>query len=109
MVDALVGTEMEKAALRAATLHRRGPDESANRRFPQDEAKFARQRADEAHSRALQAAARAAAILEASARLHERVARLEVGGNEDSARRHRKFADDDRLLAEQKRHEALGG
>ena len=105
MVDALVGTEMEKAALRAATLHRRGPDP----RIPEDEAKFARQRADEAHGRALRAAARAAASFEASARLHERVARLEVGGNEDSARLHRKFAGDDRLLAEQKRHEALGG
>jgi hypothetical protein len=106
MVDALIGTEIEKAVLQAAGLRRRGAERSQGRRADGLDAVLARRRAKEAGMRARRAAEKAAASFAVSARMHDRLAALDPRDDDESVERHRNFAQEDRRMAEQKRREA---
>lgn len=104
MVDALVGTDIGQAALRALELQKRV---LAGIPVSEEDAELASRRAAEAHARARRAAEKAALILLAeSARLHERVANLQQRDDDKAAKRHRAAAERDRRDAAQKRREA---
>ena len=106
MVDALIGTEMEKAVLQAAGQRRRGDERSEGRRADGPDAELARRRAQEAGMRARRAAEKAAASFAVSARLHDRVAALDPRDDGESVQRHRNYAREDWRMAELKRREA---
>ena len=102
MVDALDGTAIGRTAQRAAEPLAEG-EKLPDSRVTESDVEVARRRAAEAQVRAKRAAQRAAVSLEVSARLHDAVADVQ---QEKSARVHRRFAEEDRGFAKQKRREA---
>src|SRR5690242_18410287 len=103
MVDALVGTDIGQAALRALEVQKRV---LAGIPISEEDAELSCRRAADAHARARRAAEKAALTLAESARLHERVANLRQGDDDKAAKRHRAAAERDRRDAAQKRREA---
>jgi hypothetical protein len=102
MVDALDGTAIGRTAQRAAKPLAEG-EKCPESRVTESDVEVARRRAREAQVRAKRAAQRAAMSLELSARLHEAVADVQ---QEESAKVHRGFAEEDRSFAKDKRREA---
>jgi len=100
MVDALVGTDIGRAALRELELQKRV---LAGIRVSEEDAELASRRAAGAHARARRAAEKAALTLAESARLHERVANLQQRDDDKAAKA---AAERDRRDAAQKRREA---